>query len=597
MAVVTRAPEAHAAVPEVADAPVVGPRRRRRRLRRVLWAVGVYLVVCGGLLASSALFARQGIDELRALRRDVTPGDLLDGSASARLAGAGADLDRAAGLVDGPWLTPVRLVPLVGRQVEAFRSMVVGSAEVTARAAQGVDEAQAAVGTGVPTGAARVDALRDLAGVAEATAAALAAVDPGPRTGLLPGLGGAAATFAEEKDGLEDALLRSRDASDALATVLDGPSTYLLLAANNAEMRAGSGMLLSAGLLVAADGRLEVTDLEPTAEMVLATPVGIDDVDLEARWGYAGPDQDFRNLLLSPRFAPNAEMATRMWAALGRPPVDGVITIDVLALESLLEAVGPVSVGTERIDHTNVRRLLLHDQYTRVTQDDTGQAARRDVLGAVARAVLERFDSSEPDPGALARALRDAAAGRHLMIWSADDGLEQAWRGVHIAGDVAADGVLVSVLNDGNNKLDQFLAIDAELAPTDATTGTVRLEVTNTVGAGEPPYIAGADPGAVGGYGVYPGHLSVTFPAGTRLSVEEGPEASLVGPDGGSEVLAAEVRIPPGATVTWVVDYELGQALEGLRILPSARSPGIHWRAGERSWTDTRVPNRTVALP
>ena len=97
-----------------------------------------------------------------------------------------------------------------------------------------------------------------------------------------------------------------------------------------------------------------------------------------------------------------------------------------------------------------------------------------------------------------------------------------------VAGDVAADGVLVSVLNDGNNKLDQYLEIDAELDPVDATSGTLRSELTNTVPAGEPNYIAGAFPDQVGGYGVYPGRLAVHFPAGTQLEVVEGPEANLV---------------------------------------------------------------------
>lgn len=596
MAVITRAPVAPAAEPARADAPSSPPERPRRWVRRLLWAVGAYVVVCGLLLAVSVLLARQGIDELQTFRREATPGDLLDGTAAERLGRAESDLDRAAMLVDGPWMVPLRMVPGLGRQVDAVRSMVVGSADVTALAVAGVDEAEAAVGGGIPTGPGRVDALRTLAGVAETTAASLHGIETGPQSWLVPGLGAAAADFAGEKTELEESLLRTRDASAALATVLEGPSTYLLLAANNGEMRSGSGMLLSAGLLTAADGELEVTDLDPTAEMVLPEPVGITDPDIEQQWGFSGPDQDFRNLLLSPRFGPNAEMATRMWAALGRPEVDGVITIDVLALEGLLEAVGSVAVGADVIDHTNVRRLLLHDQYTRVTDDVEGQTARRDVLGTVAGAVLERFDTTAADPGPLARALRDAAAGRHLMIWSRDESLEQAWRGVAVAGDVAADGVLVSVLNDGNNKLDQFLEVDAELVPADATAGTLRLELTNTVPAGEPPYIAGAFPEEVGGYGVYPGRLVVHFPAGTGLEVIAGPEATISGPDGGSTLLATEIRVLPGETLVWELGYELGQDLDGLRILPSARFPGIEWTVGARSWSDRRVPSRTVAL-
>ena len=127
--------------------------------------------------------------------------------------------------------------------------------------------------------------------------------------------------------------------------------------------------------------------------------------------------------------------------------------------------------------------------------------------------------------------------------------------------------------------------------------GTLRLELTNTVPAGEPNYIAGAFPDQVGGYGVYPGRLAVHFPAGTDLQVEDGPAATLAGPDGGSTLLATEIRVPPGETLVWELHYELGQELEGLRLLPSARFPGIEWTVGDRTWSDRRVPSRTVDLP
>ena len=95
-----------------------------------------------------------------------------------------------------------------------------------------------------------------------------------------------------------------------------------------------------------------------------------------------------------------------------------MITIDVLALEGLLEAVGPVTVGTEVIDHTNVRRLLLHDQYTWVSDDAEGQADRRERCPARWPAPCWSASTTAADPGPLARALRDATAGWHLMIWS-----------------------------------------------------------------------------------------------------------------------------------------------------------------------------------
>jgi hypothetical protein len=166
-----------------------------------------------------------------------------------------------------------------------------------------------------------------------------------------------------------------------------------------------------------------------------------------------------------------------------------------------------------------------------------------------------------------------------------------------VGGEVPPDGVLVSVLNDGNNKLDPFLDVRAELTPEDAHSGTLRLELTNEVGPDEPPYISGAFPDQVGGYGVYPGRVSVTFPAGTELIVEEGPEPEVQGSDGGSETVAAAIRLAPGETLRWTIRWVLGQDLDALRVLPSARAPGIRWRVpGEQRWNDERVPRHTVEL-
>jgi Protein of unknown function (DUF4012) len=564
--------------------------------RAVLVLIGGYLAVSAGLLAWSALDALRGSDELDRLRRELGPADLFDGSASERLEEARSAFESAAGRVDGAWFAPMRVVPVVGRQVTSFEAVVAGAEDLTAAAIEGVDDAQATVGEGIPTGTDRVATLRELAGVAEDTAATLAAIDPGPDGMLLAPLGHLRDDLTDEKDELEETLLRSRDASEALADMLAGPSSYLLLAADNAEMRSGSGMLLSAGLMVAADGRMDVSDLEPTEDLVLDAGVGGVDPEIARLWGYAGPDRDFRNLLLSPRFGPSAEVAARMWVGLGRPPVDGVIVLDVVALEHLLRAVGPVEVDGVTVDADNVRSLLLHDQYALMTPDNEGQAARQDRLGDVAEQVLEHFDSSRPDPAALALSLRDAAVGRHLLVWSADEHSEQAWRGVHVAGEVPADGVLVSALNDGDNKLDQFLRLRAELRPEGEGRGTLRIQATNTVGPGEPPSVAVADPEAVGGYGVYPGLLAVSFPAGTRLDVTSGPEATVGGPDGASQVLAAEVRIAPGETVTWTVAWTLGQDLDELVLLPSARSPALHGVVDGDTWSEVDRPGYRLDL-
>ena len=49
--------------------------------------------------------------------------------------------------------------------------------------------------------------------------------------------------------------------SAVVATILQGPQTYLVLAANNAEMRAGSGAFLDVGVATTSDGSVDLERL------------------------------------------------------------------------------------------------------------------------------------------------------------------------------------------------------------------------------------------------------------------------------------------------------------------------------------------------
>src|SRR5205085_11280310 len=128
------------------------------------------------------------------------------------------------------------------------------------------------------------------------------------------------------------ALVDVGDASAGLDQMLSGPSRYLLVAANNGEMRNGSGMWLSVGILDFLAGRFNLHDMRPTAELALDPPGVPVSGDLAARWGWSVPNQEWRNLMLSPLVPENAELASRMWAAQGGPPIDGILVIDPVGL-------------------------------------------------------------------------------------------------------------------------------------------------------------------------------------------------------------------------------------------------------------------------
>ena len=121
-----------------------------------------------------------------------------------------------------------------------------------------------------------------------------------------------------------------------MAELLQGPRNYLLLAANNSEMRVGSGRVPERRrpvdrrrLLASRSGAVVVDFNLPDARVPLTG-------DLADRWGWLEPNREWRNLASSPRFDANAQLATQMWKASTGQDVDGVMAIDIQALRSML---------------------------------------------------------------------------------------------------------------------------------------------------------------------------------------------------------------------------------------------------------------------
>lgn len=564
--------------------------------RGALWAlvvVAAWLLLGVAWVLWAARSADAGRDRLEEARVELSTGDLLAGRGSEVIAAAERDFERAEARAGSPVTAPLRLLPGVGEQVRSLEEVTSAAAEVAGVARGAVDEASAELNGAVPSGEGRVALLRDVADVAERASAEVAVVDPGSEDGLVGPFATARRDLGEEMTSLELTMLNVRDAANGLADVFDGPSRYLLLAGNNAEMRAASGMYLSIGVLSFEGGELALGDMEPSGDLALEEGVPITDEDLRARWGWAGPNRDWRNLSMSPRFPANAEMASRMWEARTGEAVDGVLAVDPLALQALLGALGPVEVDGEQVDEENVVPLLLHDQYVGAEDQDE----RREALSEVAEAVVTRFDESTPDLGALAEALRSAASRRHLLVWSSAPALERAWTDVGVGGAVGSDEVVVAVLNDGQNKLDQYLQVESTVTTRPVEEGTevtLRIELRNeTPLEGQPEYVTGEDPSAEDPAGTYEGILAVNLPAGAALV---DPDAyAPAGPDGDSQVAARSVRVPVDEVHTEEVSFVVAEGVDSFAVGPSARFPPVVWHHGDRTWADDLLPRTRVA--
>jgi hypothetical protein len=570
----------------------------------VVGPVVVWGAACAWLLADAAGSLDQGADQLRAVRSQATVRQLLAPETGEDLDAAGRSFADADATLANPILSPLRLLPVAGRHLRAADRLASAGTAGVDIAVGVVDDLDELADQPQDGGAQRLAALDQLVVTAERAGSDLAALEVGSPDALIGPLSTAVAQVDEQRADAERGAGSLAAASRALATVLDGPEPYLLLGANNAEMRAGTGMFLSAAELRFDGGELELGEVEATSELVLPEGAVAVDGDLAANWPWLDVGRDLRNLGLSADFPQSAEVAVANWAqvAPGRP-VAGVIAIDVDGLRGLLRAVGPVEVDGVTYTADTVRGELLRAQYRRFGDD---RDARRDQLGAVAGAVFAKVEAGDWAFEDLAVELADAVAGRHLIIWSADETVQQAWRDVGADGRLRADSLSVALVNRSATKLDSWIESDLVVVVDPAGAGagsgagagaerTIEVTATFTNDAPEdgPPYLVGPNVDGLAA-GDHRGLVVVNLPAGARDVTMDGARLFLEGGDGPTTVVAGELDVARGEQATVTVTATLPSSVAQLTLEPTARVPRSRWQVlGETYDRDRR---RTVDL-
>ena len=575
--------------------PESPPARRRPPWppRRPLAVAGLVLVLwalfAGWSLVRGSIDLRAGKRAIDAARAKSSVADLVDARPVADLREADRRLRSAHRRLGSPALAPVRLLPVVGRQLRSLSALSRAAATVADAGATGVTRARGIVDGASDVGADEAVVARDLAALAADTLDRIEGLDLGPGRGLLGPIARARAEMTEKLTGVRSGLRRSAAGGRALAALLGGPRRYLVLAANNSEMRAGSGMFLQIGELETGGGTLRLANIDTVTAFDIPPGSVPLEGDLRDRWGWLRPNDDWRNLMLSPRFDVQAPLAARMWAAAGRPPVDGVLLLDPVAFSGVVRATGPVEFEGRTVDADSVVRELLHDQYLGYTNEEAD--IRREGLGQLARAVfagLERGGWSLVD---LARGLLPVVDGRHVLAWSSRPEEQSDWAAAGVDGALGPDSLLVALSNRGANKLDYFQRVRSDLGVEvtgDETLVTLEVTVRNAVPTGEPPYVAGDNENLGHGEGGYLGIFTVNVPGAARnVRIEGVDQLAVAGWDGPTQVVGFQLVVRRDETRTLVVRFQLPGPAGTIRVEPSARVPGIEWSAAGQRWTDS----------
>lgn len=558
-----------------------------RRLRSVVATLGLiaalWLIAAGFSLAQARSQALMSLDELTAAEDTLELEDLTDGTLLELLEHSADGFAAANQHVRRPWVTPLRVVPFVSTQIRSADALSSSAASVTdslSLAAADFASLRQAFETGSLS---RVEAMEDANASLGAALSAIGDVRLGPERGLVAPLASARDRFAGELTELTELLVKSEVATAGLADFLNGPTTYLLVSANTAEMRAGSGMWLVAGTIEAREGAVVLTELVSTGELTLEPgAVAIPDTDYENNWGWLLPSENWQSLAASPRFPASAELAAAMWEAATGEAVDGVIVVDPVALEALLSATGPIETSAGVVSSDNVVSRIVFDQYW---EDDPQlrQARLRDLAGGVFQAI----DDEPIEPIPLARNLQRAIAGRHLLAWSSSPLHNEAWRAVGADGELSPDSLAVSLLNRGANKLDTFIDIDVDITASvvdDRVEATLAITLTNRATGTLPEYVIGLADAP----GFYEGILTVNAPGSAESMVFADVESLAArGTDGPTQLLGVAVDLPAGTSVTERLELSLPRDAAAVLVEPSARIPAIDWTFQDSTWQDT----------
>ncbi|MFA5890652.1 MAG: DUF4012 domain-containing protein [Actinomycetota bacterium] len=551
----------------------MGPRARRiigwPPTKAKLLRLGVGVVTVGWIVgvATSATAARAAYADATARLGPATQAaERGDQEALEReLTAARAAVGNAQASLRSVWLRPLEVIPVLGRTVRAARmvgeSAVMGAdaALVGTRALRGLISGSEGISLDhfdpkgwEPARAGLTDAERRLT-------LALRQAENAPGSGVFGPVARARSKAIRDLRRLNEAT------SDAAAGARLGahvfasgrPRAFLLVVQNLAEARATGGLVGGYALLEARGGEIH---LKTVASNVQIPPLPIKDSIPMPKWYRKRYDKFasrayWSNSTMEPDFRVTGKVLAGLFERQHGRAVDGVISVDPIALQDLLRATGPIA-GSDgvRLDGDTFASFFMNGAYVKYPSGGTN-GDRKQVFERLAvdvwKAALEHRDAA-----ALFRALADTAPRRHLMVWLADASAERDAERLDIAGSFRAPGSSIGVVtqNASASKIEYYLrrafSVRAQVRAAEVS-WRARIKLTNHAPSGGlPNVILGPDmatsPGAPPGQNHAYVSVYVSPTARVRRFVFAGkPVDYTVEHVPGATVISAFVDIPP----------------------------------------------------
>ena len=556
------------------------PRTRRRRVALGVWAglaTFVILLVLDGIWAGRGLV--RGLTNARA-ELTVAIESIVTGdpeAAAPHFVAAREAADDAISSAGHPSLGLAGLLPIVGNNIQAASAVAEAS---VATAEAGTTMVKVARDLGwtdiqIPASSAsgRLDigafqtALPDMGSVASRLREALTTLEAAGGDRLL---GPVATGYRDTLDGLTrraDLALRFRDSQQLATAMFAGTHRYLICVPALGVPRPGGGAPAAVGVLLVDNGTLELEPMTPA-------PKALAGVDVSPDW---------------PRTARALMGAVE---ESGIDPVDGVISIDAVALQDLVWVIGDVKVEG--------RHLALSDQSTTAALeidsflgDAPPKAAQlhADRVSEILLAFLERR------PGLESFALATAAdtRGRHLSIYLPGRKDRRLVRSLGLDGRARLKGegtipVVATWSALGNSHVGALVKTTVVQTVTIQPNGSamVAAEVVFDNGAGtDPPSVLLGRP--VGGLptGTFAADVTLYLPkSADQIEAETSrPSPIRVDQDLGLTTVTGSIAVRGGESTTLTVAYVVPDAVRTvngakeitLRLVPQPTIAGIRY--------------------
>ncbi len=450
------------------------PAGRRRRVRWILASALLVVAVLAGLawwLGSRVLSVRDDLTAAQAAVNDVRRGG--DPKAALQVVA-----DRSASAVaasSDPLWGAAEQLPTVGPNLKAVRIASEAMHQLSAGLAIPALQALEVDGAGPP--------LKRLLPVLQRGAGTVSSL-----TAELQQVRSSADLVPQVRGGV-DQLAEVLAAADPVLRLLpgmlgaDGPRDYLLAAQSNAEVLALGGSVASQSLIRFADGGAKIVRQADSTDYRSGTPVRTD-IDKSALDLYNDYLVTHLNTSVGrPDFPTAAKTIRAFWNRDIDPGrIDGVISVDPLALARVMRATGPVTVDGHRITSEDAVSFLLSRAYQLYEPEVADE-----IFKQVAMSVMDKLVGGKFDAPKLLSAISEGIGTGSVMFWSADPAIQRQLAGTPIAGILPKDntdsttiGVFYRDASLGS-KIDYYLKAQVKASTSCAADGTRTYTVSTTL--------------------------------------------------------------------------------------------------------------------